>query len=62
MLELVPFREPPLDEFGLILGGGGGGGRGEPVEFPNFKTNIYEKTIFLPLMPIKEKSSLKIKA
>ena len=48
MLELVPFREPPLDEFGLILGGGGGGGRGEPVEFPNFKTNIYEKTIFLP--------------
>ena len=37
MLELVPFTEPPLDEFGLILGGGGGGGRGEPAEFPIFK-------------------------
>ena len=46
MLELVPFREPPLDEFGLILGGGGGGGRGEPVEFPNFKTN----TVTAPLV------------
>ena len=22
--------EPPLDEFGLILGGGGGGGNGDP--------------------------------
>ena len=50
MLELVPFREPPLDEFGLILGGGGGGGRGEPVEFPNFKTNMYEKTISFALL------------